>query len=305
MAMAFQLANAKQRTATSLHQMIAVDALPRPSCDDNRRLAFDGLARRCAACGAPPAANKPFSACQACNLTRYCSVECQRHAYKELGHRASCGLPLPMPATVRSATATDLPSVLQEFGTGHPQAFVACCERISQLRAADSRCQYEDAPLGPLPSMVILGQAGAATAVVRGLMAHPSHARVQLTGCLALFDIGSVITIKDLVSEAGGALAAKEAVHRYLDRSMKIVCAALFALIALSANRCESVGAKADRGIALQVAMCCKQVEDEDIRKVAGDLVRVAQGPYREPDNDDDSEMESHSESSSGCDDSD
>ena len=79
-------------SAEVIEELVAAGA-PEPSSRDAKR--FDlpewrALAPSCDGCGIRPRKGQaPLLACSKCRTRRYCSVECQRQAWKA-GHKAEC-----------------------------------------------------------------------------------------------------------------------------------------------------------------------------------------------------------------------
>ena len=61
------------------------------------------LASCCATCGKGSSADCVLVKCGKCELIRYCGRDCQLRAWKELGHKRSCGCPLPTQEAFASA----------------------------------------------------------------------------------------------------------------------------------------------------------------------------------------------------------
>tara|TARA_B100000795_G_scaffold124522_1_gene92910 strand:- start:83 stop:1396 length:1314 start_codon:yes stop_codon:yes gene_type:complete len=102
---------------------------------------FDNLGKACATCGKLPPGWPPplyntgggcqpthttlseapeaggWAKCAACEVVRYCGKDCQRAGWK-LGHKQSCGSPLPLATSVPKEQAA-LILGLKEFGAGH------------------------------------------------------------------------------------------------------------------------------------------------------------------------------------------
>ena len=102
---------------------------------------FDNLGKACATCGKLPPGWPPplyntgggcqpthttlseapeaggWAKCAACEVVRYCGKDCQRAGWK-LGHKQSCGSPLPLATSVPKEQAA-LILGLKEFGAAH------------------------------------------------------------------------------------------------------------------------------------------------------------------------------------------
>ena len=79
---------------------------------------FARLEHACSLCGAEPAAGsgQKWKACGACGITQYCSADCQREAWKRpVGHKSSCGAPLPTPGAVAAASPEALAALLAQW----------------------------------------------------------------------------------------------------------------------------------------------------------------------------------------------
>ena len=287
------LCRASKRTASSLHLMVGLERLPAPLQHDASNAAFDGLSRRCAWCGEPPHVGAKFSSCNRCKLTRYCSPECQRKGWEEGMHKSTCGQPLPTARMVEAATAAQLTPWIKEFGAGHARLYEACCARIVVLHDAEDAASRHGSQI---PHMFALSDAGAAGALVRGMQVHPWDSYVQAAGACALYSLASYIGLKDVVSAAGAADAARNAVRDYLKRgSVSVVAFGLNLLMALQANRRASVHAEADRAGSVELAELClrEYPTDEAVKLSADHLLEVAQRPFPSRlDGDTDSENE-------------
>ena len=79
---------------------------------------FARLEVACSLCGAEPAegSGQKWKACGACGITQYCSADCQREAWKRpVGHKSSCGAPLPTPGAVAAASPEALAALLAQW----------------------------------------------------------------------------------------------------------------------------------------------------------------------------------------------
>ena len=84
--------------------------------DDGEEAPFPHLEHACSLCGAELTDGKQWKACGACGITRYCSADCQREAWKRpVGHKASCGARLPTPGRVSRASPEALPALLAQW----------------------------------------------------------------------------------------------------------------------------------------------------------------------------------------------
>ena len=134
---------------------------------------FDNLGKSCALCGAfppgwPPAPvsmgetgeiyhdplppelpdsdhSRSFMKCSRCRRVRYCSVECQRAAWRS-GHKRTCGRPLPSSVDVPTDLA-ELTLALREFGRAH--AGLAVVYASALLRSVQSQQDADETVVGP------------------------------------------------------------------------------------------------------------------------------------------------------------
>lgn len=122
----------------------------------------------CATCGSGQRddgrSDKSLQTCNACKVVRYCSVECQRAAWKRYGHKQSCRAgPLPTPSSVcalaESHQFAKLAAWLREFGRASEAlaatALGAAEHALSPVSAALAPRTAEDvAHLNPIKDAV-------------------------------------------------------------------------------------------------------------------------------------------------------
>ena len=151
-------------------------------------LDFVGLQNNCACCGSPPPEGKRHPACRGCRLVRYCSVHCQKTAWIKLGHKKSCGRPLPSMETTfvpilkefLEAETAQLCETTQlcEFGrSSSPLALITI--RLMRMRMQVMHMRDESMQF---PQFIQLQMAGATNATQKALEAHPHHLELALQG---------------------------------------------------------------------------------------------------------------------------
>ena len=96
---------------------------------------FDTLLRACSTCGVKPADSLKLKVCAKCNVARYCGAECQRTAWNQLKHKfhCKCMQAHPTPSIVASSNASEIASIMLEFGAGSSLLSIACLTRIYRL----------------------------------------------------------------------------------------------------------------------------------------------------------------------------
>lgn len=115
------------------------------SDDDDEHASCFGLTTRCGTCGAQPAGERKFQRCARCNAVSYCSRECQQRGWQVLGHKRTCGKPLPTVLIITTATRPeDVVSILREFGCARGLLAALCFDQIRILLAPGSTNWIKD-----------------------------------------------------------------------------------------------------------------------------------------------------------------
>ena len=103
-----------------------------PDAASSRRPHFGDCApwleTQCATCGSRPV---KLLKCAKCGLIRYCSKECQVRAWKELGHKRSCGNPLPTREVFATASIETVVTMTREFHGADAGLVEACVQRLA------------------------------------------------------------------------------------------------------------------------------------------------------------------------------
>jgi len=232
--------------------------------EEGEQGSFPRLEHACSLCGAEPAegSGKRWKACGACGITQYCSADCQREAWKRpVGHKSSCGAPLPTPGAVAAASPDALAALLAQWCradvelAGLVLARAARLTKQSSKRPALVRCGLAGAcvtamgvhlhtralqqdgcaalggaALGAKEGRAAVCVAGGATCVVAAMRAHEQAASVQQSGCWALRQIAvGGAEPQAAVLEAGGAAAVIVAMALHADTAAVVQegCSAL------------------------------------------------------------------------------
>ena len=188
---------------TSLRPGLAEVTVMTPAEMRGGVLDFLGLQDNCACCGSPPPEGKRHPACRGCRLVRYCSEgPCQKTAWKKLGHKKSCGRPLPsmettflplvkeffeargepLPVSTKGNMMMDAAqgqteaAQLREFGrASSPLALITLRLMRMRMHMIDEQMQFA--------SFVLLEINGEATKATQdALAAHPYHLELALQG---------------------------------------------------------------------------------------------------------------------------
>ena len=128
---------------------------------------FD-FARNCAGCGAVPADDSFWPKCDACELVRYCSADCQRLSWKR-GHKKTCGKFTLTTHDYNLVHHDVLIRVVREYT--YCPALTAIL--LIEVRFRTSCEQYYEA----------LIDAGAVAATVQAMELYPDDFVVQENGC--------------------------------------------------------------------------------------------------------------------------
>lgn len=259
----FNPAAAAAKQAAAVDSAVAAEAPPVSGPSTTLRAVngaapFARLVSCCSLCGAEPEEGAAFKACGACGVTRYCSPECQRTAWKKpVGHKASCGAkqPLPSPDALAAAAAPAVCAVLREFGRADVELTHCCLKRAAELCASDAA------------QRVVLLEAGLAVAACGAMQAHLLTRRVQLAGCAALSAVATAPAAgaRTAVAETAGGVSAVVAAMQAHDDVAEVqerCCAALGTLVvgmavaAAEPALCATIGAMRTHAEADGVQRC-------------------------------------------------
>ena len=85
------------------------------------------IADCCATCGS----SGPLQKCGKCRIVKYCSGECQKKGWKQLGHKRSCGQTLPdQDSELASASTEAIVAWIREFQGASAALAQACVRRL-------------------------------------------------------------------------------------------------------------------------------------------------------------------------------
>lgn len=157
----------------------------------NGTLDFLSLQNDCAFCGTPSPEDTRHKACTRCRQVRYCNSRCQEVAWKQLGHKESCGRPLPSVETVMKPFFEEVlgegdgqaflkhlqycGKVLREFGQGNATLSLLII-RLMRTRIEFFNEQFQ------LIGFLSMGMAGVFKPVQEAVEAHKSHPELASQG---------------------------------------------------------------------------------------------------------------------------
>ena len=142
------------------------------------------LGKFCAVCGALPSPGKRLQKCDACKLVCYCGREHQVLAWKMMGHKHSCGAPLPTSDSVMASSPAKTIAVLREFGQGSVEVARWCFESLGfrDIWAIMAKSQGDEG----CREIVGLATAGLIAPLMGAMKAHPESVHIQTCGLYAL-----------------------------------------------------------------------------------------------------------------------